>query len=54
MKLKGLSSGRADDNEETIRKRIQVFNESTKPVLAMYNMFGKVINIDATGTIEVI
>merc|ERR1712173_524439 len=30
------TSGRADDNEETIRKRLTVFTEQTKPVVEHY------------------
>ena len=49
---RGLTSGRADDNEETIKARIAVFNESTQPVLNTYNKFGKVVNINGMGEIE--
>lgn len=34
---RGKTSGRADDNEETIKNRIRVFNESTRPVLDYYH-----------------
>ncbi|KAI3382973.1 hypothetical protein SNEBB_003135 [Seison nebaliae] len=33
---RGKTSGRADDNESTIRKRLNTFHESTKPVLQYY------------------
>jgi len=47
-----LTSGRADDNEETIKARISVFNESTQPVLRTYKKLGKVINVNGMGEIE--
>ena len=34
---RGKTSGRADDNEETIKKRFHTFKESTIPVLDHYN-----------------
>lgn len=36
-----------DDNEETIRKRVNVFNESTRPILEFYRKLGKVRTINA-------
>lgn len=51
---RALTSGRADDNPETIRNRIAVFNESTAPVLDTYHRLGKVANIPGTGDIEAI
>ncbi|CAG0894996.1 unnamed protein product, partial [Darwinula stevensoni] len=33
---RGETSGRVDDNEETIRKRLQTFHNQTKPVLDKY------------------
>jgi adenylate kinase len=42
---------RADDNEETIRKRIEVYREQTKPVIEYYKHKGKLYEIDASRTI---
>ena len=33
---RGLTSGRVDDNEETIRKRLETFHKHSKPVVAHY------------------
>ena len=33
---RGKTSGRADDNEETIRKRLDVYNNQTAPVIEWY------------------
>lgn len=46
------TSGRADDNPETLIKRLRAFNEQSKPVVEMYKKFGKVHWIDAFGTID--
>ena len=38
---RGKTSGRTDDNEETIRKRFETFRTSTMPVLDHYRKLGK-------------
>jgi adenylate kinase len=43
---------RADDNEETVTKRIEVYREQTKPVIDYYKHKGEVYEIDASRTIE--
>lgn len=43
---------REDDNEETIRSRLQVYREQTEPVIDYYRERGKLRTIDAEGTIE--
>lgn len=44
---RGESSGRVDDNEETIKKRLETFHECTKPVIDYYEKQGKLRRIDA-------
>ncbi len=44
-----LKRGRADDNEETINKRLDVFNAQTAPVIEFYEKQSKVVNIVAEG-----
>ena len=34
---RGKTSGRADDNEETIKKRLDTFHQHSKPVVQAYN-----------------
>jgi len=46
------TSGREDDNEESIRKRFRVYKEQTMPVIEHYNKEHKVSTIDATASIE--
>jgi len=42
---RGLSSGRVDDNEETIKKRLDTFHQHSEPVMAHYT--SKVATIPA-------
>lgn len=44
--------GRADDNEQTIRHRMQVYMESTQPLLDTYGSRGLVLRVDGVGTVE--
>jgi len=46
------TSGRADDNEEVLKNRIANFIANTSPTLELYNTFGKVYPIDATGGVN--
>lgn len=49
---RGQTSGRSDDNEETIKKRLHVFNDHSKPVIDHYSKLGKVCRIDANRPVE--
>jgi adenylate kinase len=42
--------GRADDNAETIRQRMQVYQRQTVPLLDYYRKQGVLVAVDATGT----
>lgn len=44
---RGETSGRIDDNQETIKKRLETFHEQTTPILGYYGKQGKLITIDA-------
>jgi adenylate kinase family enzyme len=44
---RGQTSGRADDNAETIRKRFKTFVEQSKPVIDHYVNLGKCHTISA-------
>ncbi|EOO01930.1 putative uridylate kinase protein [Phaeoacremonium minimum UCRPA7] len=45
---RGKTSGRADDNAESIRKRFRTFIETSMPVVDYYEKEGRVVKIDAT------
>lgn len=49
---RGETSGRADDNEETIRERLEVYKRETSPVAHHYNKQGKLFTINGTGSVE--
>ena len=51
-RLLGRNEGRADDNEETIAKRLATFNNDTKPIIDYYKTQGNLINIDASKTVD--
>ena len=44
--------GRADDNEETIRERMRVYDAETAPLLDFYRSRDRLIEVDGMGTIE--
>lgn len=43
---------RDDDREETIRHRLEVYQEQTSPLVSFYADEGILVGIDATGTVE--
>ncbi len=47
-----LERGRADDTEETIRTRLEVYSEQTEPLIERYEDQGLVRRVDAEGDIE--
>lgn len=44
---RGESSGRVDDNEETIAKRLDTFHKCTQPVIDYYDKAGKLAKVDS-------
>jgi adenylate kinase len=44
--------GRADDNAQTVRNRLQVFASSTRPLLDYYEERGLLFSVAAAGTID--
>ena len=52
LKAGGELIQRDDDNEETIRNRLDVYREQTEPVIEYYRERGKLKTIDADGTID--
>lgn len=51
LKAGGELVQREDDNEETIRSRLDVYREQTEPVIDYYRKRGKLTTIDAEGTV---
>ena len=50
--LRGKTSGRADDNEETARKRLATYYSQTLPLKDFYVQAGKYAAIPGMGTID--
>ena len=48
---RGRSSGRIDDNEEAIRKRLVTYHESTMPIIKEFEARGKLREINSDQTI---
>lgn len=49
---RGQQSGRADDNEETIKKRLVVYHSQTQPLIEWYKKEGLHHHINGLGTLE--
>ena len=49
---RGKDSGRADDNEETIKKRLVVYHSQTQPLIEWYKQEGLHYHIDGLGSLE--
>jgi len=49
---RGKTSGRADDNAESIRKRFRTFVETSMPVVTHYEKEGKVVKVDSTAEVD--
>lgn len=45
---------REDDNEDTIRRRLEVYREQTEPLVAFYEQRQRLKKVDATGTIDAV
>ena len=51
---RGQESGRADDNEETIKKRLVVYHSQTAPLIDWYKNEGKYQHIHGLCTMDAI
>jgi adenylate kinase len=49
---RAAEQGRADDNEQTIRRRQQVYQEQTAPLVAVYQERGLVVDVDGLGGVD--
>lgn len=50
--LRGKVSGRSDDNEETIKKRLNVYHTQTQPLCDWYDKEGLFYSVDGLGDID--
>ncbi|MFT3993533.1 MAG: adenylate kinase [Dysgonomonas sp.] len=49
---RGQQSGRSDDNYDTIKARLDVYNNQTSPLKEHYTKSGKLASIKGVGTVE--
>lgn len=49
---RALKEGRADDNAESIRQRIDVYHAETAPLVEVYRERDLLVEVDALGTVE--
>ncbi|HEX3204637.1 MAG TPA: adenylate kinase, partial [Propionibacteriaceae bacterium] len=49
---RAVIDGRSDDNEETIRVRLQVYVEQTEPLLDLYRSRGLLVEVDGLGEVD--
>lgn len=52
MLERAKTSGRSDDNPETIKKRLTTFHTLTKPIIDFYSKKNQVVTINADGSID--
>ena len=48
---RALDQGRADDNEDVIRRRLEVYAEQTAPLTAVYKERGLLVQVDGMGEV---
>ncbi|HEY4582431.1 MAG TPA: adenylate kinase [Lysobacter sp.] len=46
------AEGREDDTPESVRKRLQVYNDSTAPVVDYYRQHGQLKRVDGVGSLD--
>ena len=51
-RILGRNEGRADDNEETITKRLATFEKETKPIVSIFEQRNILIRIDGMKSVE--
>jgi adenylate kinase len=51
---RGAEEGRSDDNETTIRRRLEVYREQTAPLIAYYDGQHKLKTIDGNQSLEAV
>ena len=46
------AEGRADDNPDSVRKRLQVYADQTAPVIDFYRQHGQLTVVDGVGGLD--
>lgn len=51
---RATAEGRADDNPESVRKRLSVYDEQTAPVIEFYRQHGQLTVVDGVGALDAV
>jgi adenylate kinase len=51
---RGAAAGRVDDNEDTIRERLRIYEAKTKPLEGFYEARGILVEVDGTGEVDAV
>lgn len=51
---RGLTSGRSDDNIESIKKRFKTFVDTSMPVVEMFEKQGKVVRVPCDQPVDAV
>jgi len=49
---RAIKQGRSDDTEEVIRRRLEVYEEQTAPLIDLYSSRGILVTVDGLGSID--
>jgi adenylate kinase len=49
---RAIEQGRPDDTEDVIRRRLEVYEEQTAPLTALYKSRGLLVQVDGLGSVE--
>jgi adenylate kinase len=49
---RAIEQGRADDTEDVIRRRLEVYEEQTAPLTSVYASRGLLVTVDGLGEVE--
>jgi adenylate kinase len=49
---RAVEEGRSDDTPDVIDRRIQLYHEETEPIVQHYRLFGNLVGIHGTGTMD--
>jgi len=49
---RSIEQGRADDSEDVIRRRLEIYEEQTAPLTALYKSRGLLVQVDGLGSVE--
>lgn len=54
MLSRGLKEGRKDDNEETIRRRLEVYRQQTAPLIDFYSERLQLVSVNGNLSVELV